>query len=80
MQNNHINLDKRSPSFHLISRKVLQSVSKKIIEVSCAIKLVIIDSGVNFTNDQKRYQIMVVLKLIALPGVAVPDHLINQDL
>ena len=43
-------------------------------------KLVIIDSGVNFTDDQKRYQIMVVLKLIALPGVAVPDHLINQDL
>ena len=46
----------------------------KMIEVSCAMKLVIIDSGVNFTDDQKRYQ------LITLPGVALLDHLINQDL
>ena len=46
----------------------------RMIEVSCAMKLVIIDSGVNFTDDQKRYQ------LITLPGVALLDHLINQDL
>ena len=42
----------------------------KMIEVSCAMKLVIIDSGVNFTDDQKRYQLIEVLKLTTLPGVA----------
>ena len=58
----------------------LRFIVIKMIEVSCAMKLVIIDSGVNFTDDQKRYQLMAALKLITLPGVAVLDHLINQDL
>ena len=52
----------------------------KLIEVSCAMKLVIIDSGVNFTDDQQRYQLMAVLKLITYPGVALLDHSIDQDL
>ena len=62
--------------------------NEKIFEVSCAMKLVIIDSGVNFTDNQKRYLLIAVFKLITasswhlsgLPGVAVLDHLINQDL